>query len=65
MRVESMSKKMRKLLREYAECACEKEMSLALEELLHGMQEWRQGKKTVHQLNEEIHQYHNKCRKPL
>jgi hypothetical protein len=55
----ALSKKMKKVLREYAEQAYCKEMSIALDALYESMNLWKQGQVTVYQMNDEIHNYHN------
>jgi len=56
---DELTKKQRKHIREMAGMAYEREMAVALDELLASFQKWKRGGMTPFELDEKIHHYHN------
>ncbi len=59
------SKKTRKLLRELALIAYEKDLTLSIDELYSDMNEWKKGNMTVWDIEKNIHVFHNKTARDL
>jgi len=59
------SRKTSKLLRELAQVAYERDLSRSIDELHRQMADWKNGQMTVWDIEQSIHEFHNKIARSL